>query len=129
VLEANLFHEMVRLKRSIKPSQLPRQPRRKSVSYKRVTPIRKPHHSITLFGKLATSSVLDPNFNQIPMPTGSVKFFNESKGFGFIKPDDGGEDVFVHISATSEELRENDNVTYNVEQGKKGLNAVNVKRT
>ncbi|AUD06629.1 cold-shock protein [Spirosoma pollinicola] len=63
------------------------------------------------------------------MPTGSVKFFNESKGFGFIKPDDGSDDVFVHISATSEELRENDNVSYNVEQGKKGLNAVNVKRT
>ncbi|WP_461094500.1 cold-shock protein [Spirosoma gilvum] len=62
------------------------------------------------------------------MPTGSVKFFNESKGFGFIKPDDGGDDVFVHISATSQELRENDKVTYNVEQGKKGLNAVNVKR-
>ncbi|MVM42272.1 cold-shock protein [Spirosoma sp. HMF3257] len=63
------------------------------------------------------------------MPTGIVKFFNESKGFGFIKPDDGSADVFVHISGTSEELRENDKVTYNVEQGKKGLNAVNVKRT
>lgn len=63
------------------------------------------------------------------MPTGTVKFFNESKGFGFIKPDDGSDDVFVHISATSQELRENDNVSYNVEQGKKGLNAVNVKRT
>lgn len=63
------------------------------------------------------------------MPTGSVKLFNESKGFGFIRPDDGGDDVFVHISATSEELRENDKVIYNVEQGKKGLNAVYVKRT
>ncbi|MBD2705643.1 cold-shock protein [Spirosoma sp. BT702] len=63
------------------------------------------------------------------MPTGTVKFFNESKGFGFIKPDDGSEDVFVHISGTIEELRENDKVSYNVEQGKKGLNAVNVKRT
>ncbi|GAB3048372.1 cold-shock protein [Spirosoma pulveris] len=62
------------------------------------------------------------------MPTGSIKFFKESKGFGFIKPDDGGDDVFVPISATSEELRENDNVTYNVELGKKGLNVVNVKQ-
>ena len=63
------------------------------------------------------------------MPTGTVKFFTESKGFGFIKPDDGGEDVFVHISGTSEELRQDDKVSYQVEQGKKGLNAVNVKRT
>ncbi len=78
---------------------------------------------------MITSVVLEPNFNSITMPTGTVKFFNESKGFGFVKPDDGGEDVFVHVSATSEELRENDKVTYNVEQGKKGLNAVNVKRT
>lgn len=77
---------------------------------------------------MAIFVVLKPNFNRITMPTGSVKFFNESKGFGFIKPDDGSEDVFVHISGTSEELRENDKVTYNVEQGKKGLNAVNVKR-
>ena len=63
------------------------------------------------------------------MPTGIVKFFNESKGFGFIKPDDGSEDVFVHISGTTEELRENDKVSYSVEQGKKGLNAVKVQRT
>lgn len=81
-----------------------------------------------MFGKLTYSVNFDSNFNRITMPTGSVKFFNESKGFGFIKPDDGGDDVFVHISATNEELRENDKVTYNVEQGKKGLNAVNVKR-
>ena len=87
------------------------------------------YHSITLFGNLTTSGVLEPNFKLITMPTGTVKFFNESKGFGFIKADDGSEDVFVHISATSEELRENDKVTYNVEQGKKGLTAVDVKRT
>lgn len=60
------------------------------------------------------------------MPTGTVKFFNEGKGFGFIKPDEGGEDVFVHVSGTIDQIQENDKVTYDVERGKKGLNAVNV---
>lgn len=58
---------------------------------------------------------------------GSVKFFNDSKGFGFIKPSDGGDDLFVHISGLVDEIRENDLVSYEVERGKKGLNAVNVK--
>ena len=58
---------------------------------------------------------------------GTVKFFNESKGFGFIKPDDGSSEVFVHASGLIDNIRENDNVTYDVEQGKKGVNAVNVK--
>lgn len=61
------------------------------------------------------------------MKKGTVKFFNYSKGFGFIKPDDGGEDVFVHESGLTEEIRENDKVEYEVEQGRKGLNAVSVK--
>ena len=60
------------------------------------------------------------------MKKGTVKFFNEAKGFGFIKADDG-EDIFVHISALSEEIRENDNVVFEVQNGKKGLNAVNVR--
>jgi cold shock protein len=63
-----------------------------------------------------------------PMPKGTVKFFNESKGFGFIKPADGGEDIFVHASGLIDEIRENDQVSYEVERGKKGMNAVNVKR-
>jgi CspA family cold shock protein len=58
---------------------------------------------------------------------GTVKFFNESKGFGFIKPNDGSSEVFVHASGLIDNIRENDNVTYDVEQGKKGVNAVNVK--
>ncbi|QKZ12751.1 cold-shock protein [Spirosoma sp. KUDC1026] len=62
------------------------------------------------------------------MQTGTVKFFNETKGFGFIKPDEGGEDVFVHVSGLTDEIRENDKVEYTVERGKKGLNAVDVKR-
>lgn len=59
------------------------------------------------------------------MKKGTVKFFNESKGFGFIK-DENGEDIFVHSSGLNDEIRENDIVTFEVERGKKGLNAVNV---
>lgn len=61
------------------------------------------------------------------MKEGKVKFFNETKGFGFITPNDGSEDVFVHATGTTEEIRENDVVSYETEQGKKGMNAVNVK--
>jgi CspA family cold shock protein len=60
------------------------------------------------------------------MQKGTVKFFNDSKGFGFIKPADAGEDIFVHSSGLIDKIRENDQVKYEVEQGKKGLNAVNV---
>jgi len=58
---------------------------------------------------------------------GTVKFFNEAKGFGFIKPSDSSEDIFVHVSGIIDEIRQNDVVEYEVERGKKGLNAVNVK--
>ncbi|MBS1644289.1 MAG: cold-shock protein [Bacteroidetes bacterium] len=61
------------------------------------------------------------------MQEGTVKFFNETKGFGFIKPADGSADVFVHVSGLIDEIHENDKVSYEVQQGKKGLNAVNVK--
>lgn len=61
------------------------------------------------------------------MQEGKVKFFNETKGFGFIVPADGSEDIFVHSSGLVDRIRENDNVEYEVERGKKGLNAVNVK--
>lgn len=61
------------------------------------------------------------------MQEGTVKFFNETKGFGFIKPSNGGQDIFVHVSGLIDEIRENDKVTYEVQNGKKGLNAVNVK--
>lgn len=59
------------------------------------------------------------------MKKGKVKFFNEAKGFGFIAGEDGQE-VFVHVSALKGEIRENDVVTYDTENGKKGLNAINV---
>lgn len=62
------------------------------------------------------------------MQEGTVKFYNETKGFGFITPSNGGEDIFVHTSGlATKTIRENDKVTYEVTQGKKGLNAVNVK--
>jgi CspA family cold shock protein len=62
------------------------------------------------------------------MQEGTVKFFNGTKGFGFITPANGGQDIFVHVSGLNDEIRENDKVTFEVENGKKGLNAVNVKR-
>ncbi|MCZ6595920.1 MAG: cold-shock protein [Bacteroidetes bacterium] len=61
------------------------------------------------------------------MSTGTVKFFNNAKGFGFIKPDDEGKDVFVHANGLVDEITEGDKVSYDVEEGEKGLNAVNVK--
>ena len=60
------------------------------------------------------------------MKNGVVKFYNEAKGFGFIKEDNGTE-IFVHATGLQEEIRENDNVVFDVQDGKKGLNAVNVK--
>ena len=60
------------------------------------------------------------------MKTGTVKFFNETKGFGFIK-DDQGQEIFVHATGLTDKIKENDTVTFEVAEGKKGLNAVNVK--
>ncbi len=60
------------------------------------------------------------------MNTGTVKFFNETKGFGFITMDNN-KDVFVHVSGLKEEIRENDKVVFDLQEGKKGINAVNVR--
>lgn len=66
-------------------------------------------------------------FIYIKMSNGTVKFFNESKGFGFITPDDGGKDMFVHANGLNGTIiKEGDKVSYDVEEGRKGLNAVNV---
>jgi CspA family cold shock protein len=61
------------------------------------------------------------------MSNGTVKFFNASKGFGFIKEANSDKEYFVHSSGLNDNITENDEVTFDLEQGKKGLNAVNVK--
>lgn len=61
------------------------------------------------------------------MEKGTVKFFNQTKGFGFIKVEGSSKEVFVHVTGLKEEIRENDNVTFEIREGKKGPNAVNVK--
>ena len=60
------------------------------------------------------------------MQEGTVKFFDNTKGFGFIKSSETGEDIFVHNSGLTDEIRENDRVQYNTTQGRQGLNAINV---
>ena len=60
------------------------------------------------------------------MKEGTVKFFNNSKGFGFIKMDDSDDEIFVHTSNLIDEIREDDKVKFDVEQGEKGLSAINV---
>ena len=57
---------------------------------------------------------------------GTVKFFNSEKGFGFIKSSANNEDIFVHVSGLVDQIKENDLVEYEMQQGRKGMNAVNV---
>ena len=61
------------------------------------------------------------------MSKGTVKFFNGSKGFGFITEDDSNEEYFVHVSGLIDEIKEGDAVEFELREGKKGLNAVDVK--
>lgn len=60
------------------------------------------------------------------MQVGTVKFFNDSKGFGFIISEESGEDIFVHSSGLIDNIREDDKVQFDTEEGRKGLNAINV---
>lgn len=59
--------------------------------------------------------------------TGTVKFFNTQKGFGFIKHDDSDKETFVHASGLIDEIKEKDHVEFDLQKGQKGPNAVNVK--
>ncbi len=61
------------------------------------------------------------------MNKGTVKFFNEEKGFGFIKEEESGKEYFVHITGLVDRVKQDDEVSFDLEQGKKGINAVNVK--
>ncbi|MCT1525327.1 cold-shock protein [Sphingobacterium hotanense] len=61
------------------------------------------------------------------MQEGKVKFFNNTKGFGFITPNDGSADIFVHTTGLRDNIRENDIVTFDVEKTPKGLSATNVR--
>ena len=61
------------------------------------------------------------------MKKGTVKFFNDSKGFGFIIDEESKTEYFVHVSGLIDEIREDDNVEFELKEGRKGLNAVNVK--
>jgi len=81
------------------------------------------------FRKMASS--LQKNkyykFNNTIMSKGTVKFFNETKGFGFITEEGVERDHFVHVSGLVDEIREGDEVEFDLKEGNKGLNAVNVK--
>ena len=63
------------------------------------------------------------------MNNGKVKFFNNSKGFGFIKDANSSKEYFVHSSGLIDRIRDNDEVTFDLQEGRKGLNAVNVRRS
>jgi len=62
------------------------------------------------------------------MNKGTVKFFNSTKGFGFIKDSESDKEYFVHVTGLIDEIKENDEVTFDLAEGRKGLNAVNVKQ-
>jgi cold shock protein len=83
-----------------------------------------------LLKKLSAFSKENCSFTKILifiMKEGKVKFFNESKGFGFIKDKSSNEEYFVHVSGLIDKIKEDDEVSFELQQGKKGLNAVNVK--
>lgn len=61
------------------------------------------------------------------MKNGTVKFFNGTKGFGFITESESGTEYFVHVTGLIDEINEGDNVEFDLQEGKKGMNAVNVK--
>ncbi|GAB3166247.1 cold-shock protein [Telluribacter humicola] len=73
-----------------------------------------------------TWDVVPMYYKNNSMNNGIVKFFNDTKGFGFIKDDKSGQEYFVHVSGLVDEIRESDEVSFDLQEGRKGLNAVNV---
>ena len=72
--------------------------------------------------------VLLPQIKNYRMKNGTVKFYNETKGFGFIVDSESSEEYFVHVTGLIDEIKENDSVEFELKEGRKGLNAVNVKK-
>ena len=84
----------------------------------------------TTIGQIAEAGKRnEPDLYFLKMKKGTVKFYNVSKGFGFIKDNDTNEEIFVHASGLVDQVKDGDTVTYDVTEGKKGMNAVNVKRS
>jgi CspA family cold shock protein len=81
---------------------------------------------IQIFG-VYLQLILIPIIFTMDKKQGTVKFFNTEKGFGFIKHDDSNQETFVHASGLIDQIKEGDKVEFDVQNGKKGLNAVNVK--
>lgn len=81
---------------------------------------------LTFYSKVLIINTIFTEIKYNIMQEGTVKFFDETKGFGFITPSNGGSEVFVHSTGLKENIRENDSVRYDVEEGRKGPNAVNV---
>lgn len=76
---------------------------------------------------LINVNLLELHYQLKTMNKGTVKFFNKTKGFGFIKDEESDNEYFVHVTGLIDEIQENDEVTFELKEGKKGLNAVNVK--
>lgn len=74
-----------------------------------------------------TRQIATLQFNFFSMQSGTVKFFNDSKGFGFVIDNASKEEIFVHVSGLIDDIREGDQVVFRTERGKKGMNAVDVK--
>ncbi len=83
--------------------------------------------SLKLKGLSSRLIILINNNTMDNKTTGTVKFFNSEKGFGFIKHDDSSKETFVHASGLIDEIKENDKVEFDLQNGQKGMNAVNVK--
>lgn len=95
--------------------------------YRIITKTKKISEFLSILGTLTIIPYICNLIKKYIMSNGTVKFFNNSKGFGFIVPDDGEKDVFVHANGLIDEINEGDKVSFEIEESPKGLNALNVK--